>query len=207
MARQLIPYTKGLYDYGCEVLDGDVNHLSYLDPAPAAVKLFKPHIIFGGGAPVSSRNMPTKVRLEGRKRKLPDLANQMHMYFVTQKVIDLIERFQKQIQYFPVQAYWKDGSDAGKFFWLFTTVLLDAVDRDKTTMPWKKFPPGAVVEGGWQHQPGTELFFDKAKMGDAHFWVDPHDASLTAFVSEALFAALKAAKIQSFRETVHDLEV
>lgn len=201
MARYLHPIVTGTYDYSCDTLDGDATNLSYLEPIPTRLQKFDPRTIFGGGARVSSVNMPTRVRLEGRKRKLPDIANQLHMYFVTRPVIDVIEGFQKEIQYFPVEAVWKDGSEAGQFFFLFTTVLLDTVNRKMTTLPWQNSPPGSAVAGHWLYKEGATFVFDKSKIGNTHFWKDPHYLTAKPLVSDALFEALKKAKFQAFQNS------
>ena len=118
--------------------------------------------------------MPTKLRFLGPKSDLPDLSNQLSMFFVKRCVIDLILHFQKEIQFLPVQASWEDNSDAGQYFFLFTTALTDAVDRDRTAKIWKPYPPGLSLSGCLDSAPGNTFVFDRSKNGDIHFWVNPH---------------------------------
>jgi hypothetical protein len=197
MARFLLPKSPGLYDYGSDALDGDPLNIVFEEPVPDALELWPPPQGFGGGARVSSRNMPTKLRLKGRKRKLPDLQNQYHMYLVNRRFIDLVEGFQKDVQYFPIDCFWSDGSPAGQFFFFFTTVLLDAVIREKTTAKWVTTRRGGL----WQPQPDETFTFDKARMGDTHMWVDPHMPTDGSLLSEKLFDALKKAEIRLFHDT------
>jgi hypothetical protein len=57
--------------------------------------------------------MPTKLRLNGRKRKLPDLLNQYHQFLVNRRFVNPVEGFQKDLQYFPIACVWSDGSADG----------------------------------------------------------------------------------------------
>jgi len=122
MARFLLPKNPWMYDYGSDALDGDVDKVAFEEPVPHALQFHPPWVGFGGGARVSSRNMPTKLRLKGRKRKLLDFDNQYHMLLVNRRFIDLIGSFQKEVQYFPIECVWSDGSAAGQRFFFFTTV-------------------------------------------------------------------------------------
>jgi len=203
MARFLLPKNPGMYDYGSDALDGDVENITFEEPIPYALELWPPRQGFGGGARVSSRNMPTKLRLKGRKRQLPDFANQYHMLLVNRRFIDLVEGFQRDVQYFPVECSWSDGSPAGQFFFFFTTVLLDAVIREQTTAKWVPTRRGGL----WQPQPGEVFTFDKARMGDTHMWVDPHMTTDGPLVSEKLFDALKEAEIRLFYDAPRFAEV
>src|SRR6516164_3454002 len=99
MARFLFPKSPGLYDYFSDALDGDPLNIAFEEPVPYALELFPPRQGFGGGARVSSRHMPTKLRLKGRKRKLLDIENHYHMFLVNRRFVDLVEGFQKDVQY------------------------------------------------------------------------------------------------------------
>ena len=210
MVRYLVPKDDPDRDvYDTIELDGDGHNILFAEPVPPALRKFKPRTLFGGGAPVSGANIPTRLKLLGPKYELPDLANQMSMFCVNRRVIDVIERLQKQIQYFPVQLFWEDGSDAGQFYFLFTIVLLDAVDRERTTRAWEPYPAGAPIAGQWDStldNSGRTIVFDKARMGAIHFWKDPHNLN-RVLVSEALFAALNEANIRSFYRTTEFAEV
>ncbi|WP_284423658.1 MULTISPECIES: DUF1629 domain-containing protein [unclassified Bradyrhizobium] len=183
-----------MYDYGADALDGDVDKVAFEEPVPHALELYPPRECFGGGARVSSRNMPSRLRLKGRKRKLLDFDNQYHMLLVSRRFIDLVEDLQKDVQYFPVKCVWHDGSEAGQFFFFFTTVLLDAVNREKTNAKWVPTRRG----GQWHPEPSQTFVFDKARIGDVHMWVDPHMPTDGPLVSEALFRRLQDADVRSF---------
>jgi hypothetical protein len=196
MARFLLPKSPWTYNYASDALDGDVDKVAFAEPVPPALQHNPPWVCFGGGAPVSSQNMPTKLRLKGRKRNLLDFDNQYHMFLVNRRFIDVVEGFQKEVQYFPVECFWSDGSAAGQFFFFFTTVLLDAVIREKTNAKWVP-----TLRGGlWQPQPGETFTFDKTLVGDTHMWVDPHMPTVGPLVSEKLFDALKKAEIRLFHD-------
>jgi len=194
MARFLLPKSPWRYNYGSDALDGDVDNIAFEEPVPYALQFHPPWVGFGGGARISSRNMPTRLRLKGRKRKLLDFDNQYHMLLVNRRFIDLIESFQKDVQYFALECFWSDGSPAGQRFFFFTTVLLDGVIREKTTAKWVPTARGGL----WQPQPGETFTFDKTRMGDTHMWVDPHMPTHGPLVSEKLLSALKKAEIRLF---------
>ena len=209
MARFLRPKPLGMYRYGSDGLDGDLEKLSFADPVPEAMRIFGPDFygprhVYGGGARVSARNMPTKLRFTGRKRRLVDFDGQQHMYLVTRRFIDIVEGFQKEVQYFPVECSWKDCSPAGQFFFFFTTVLLDAVIPEKTTATWTPLRSGG---GLWQPSGGQAFAFDKSRLGNTHMWVDPNMPTEGALITEALHDALKDAKIQSFYEWTYSEEI
>jgi hypothetical protein len=197
MARFLLPKSPWTHDYGAVALDGDVENLTFEAPVPHALELWPPRQGFGGGARVSSRNMPTKLRLKGRKRKLLDFDNQFHLLLVNRRFIDLVEGFQKDVQYFPVECFWSDDSSAGEFFFFFTTILLDAVIREKTTATWVPNRRGGL----WQPKPGETFTFDKTRLGDTHMWVDPHMPTDGPLISEKLSDALTTAEIRLFHDT------
>ena len=209
MARCLRPKPLGLYRYGSDGLDGDLENLSFADPIPEAMRgfgsnVYGPRNVYGGGARVSDRNMPTRLRFTGRKRRLVDFDGQQHMYLVSRRFIDIVEGFQKEVQYFPVECSWADGSPAGQFFFFFTTVLLDAVVREKTTATWTPLRSGG---GLWQPKEGETFAFDKSRLGNTHMWVDPNMPTNGALITEALRDALIDAKIESFHEATYFEEI
>jgi hypothetical protein len=210
MARFLSVEETGMYNLGFDALDGDISKVSFVDPVPLPLQtpmgIDPPWRGFGGGAPVSKENMPTRMRVSGRKTQLVDFNNAYHMYLVNRRFIDVVERFQTDIQYLPVDCVWKDKTPAGVYYFFFTTVLLDAVNREKTTATWKQPRPD---RGIWQPQLhlGETFTFDKARLGDVHMWVDPNMTREGALVSDALFAALREAKIESFQDSPHFAEI
>lgn len=123
---------------------------------------------------------------------------------VSRRFIDILEGFQKEVQYFPVECSWTDGSPAGQFFFFFTTVLLDAVIREKTTATWTPTGPG---EGLWQPKGDEAFAFDKSRLGNTHMWVDPNMPTEGALITEALHDALRDAKIESFYEWTYSEEI
>ena len=204
MARFLKPKPVGLYRYGVEALDGDKMNLSFADPVPRALQHHDPRSGFGGGARVSSRNMPTKLVLGRRSREFLDIDNALHMFMVSARFVDLVRGFQSEFQTFPVECSWEDGTPAGDFFLFFTPILLDAVNRERTTATWRQVLPDA---GLWQPQQGETFVFDKSRMGDVHMWVDPNMPTKGALISEALHSALLESGMQSFYEGLRYDEV
>lgn len=210
MARFLSPESTGMYRLNFDALDGDMMKLSFADPVPVPLQTpmgnLRPRSGYGGGAPVSRENLPTRMRVSGRKSQLVDFNTAYHIYLANRRFIDVVERFQTNIQYFPVDCIWKDKTPAGEYYFFFTTVMLDAVIREKTTATWTPTLPG---NGLWQPRLdlGETFTFDKATLGSAHMWVDPNMPTDGALVSDVLYAALREAKIQSFQDSPHFAEV
>ncbi|HWD28323.1 MAG TPA: DUF1629 domain-containing protein [Rhizomicrobium sp.] len=190
-----------MYRLNFDALDGDVMKLSFADPVPLPLQNpmgnQTPRAGYGGGAPVSHENLPTKMRVSGRKTQLVDFNTAYHIYFVNRRFIDVVERFQTDIQYFPVECIWKDKTPAGTYYFFFTTVMVDAVIREETTATWVPTLPG---EGLWQPRLdlGETFAFDTSRLDGKHMWVDPNMPTKWALVSDALYAALREAKIESF---------
>jgi hypothetical protein len=99
-----------------------------------------------------------------------------------------------------VECVWKNGTPAGEYHFFFTTIMVDAMIREKTTATWTPTLPGG---GLWQPRLdlGETFTFDKSRLGDKHIWVDPHMPTNAALISDALYAALREAKIESFQES------
>ncbi len=100
--------------------------------------------------------------------------------------------------------FWSDGTSAGQYFLLFTTVLLDAMIRDQTNVTWHVSDSG---RGFWTMKKGEKFAFDKARLGNTHMWVDPNMATPHALVTDALFHALRAAKVESFHDSGNHPEI
>jgi len=204
VARFLSPQANGMYRLNFDALDGDMMKVSFADPVPLPLQWpmgnLPPQKIYGSGAPVSKENLPTKLRVAGRKRQLVDFNTAYHIYLVSRRFIDLVEGFQTDLQYFSVDCIWKDKTPAGQYFFFFTMVMLDAVIREKTTATWSPTLPG---KGIWQPRLdlGQTFAFDKSRLGNTHIWVDPNMPTNGALVSDALYASLRRADIESFQES------
>ncbi len=210
MARFLSPESTGMYRLNFDALDGDVMKISFAEPVPMPLQTpmgnLRPRSGYGGGAPVLKEYLPTKMRVSGRKTQLVDFNTAYHIYFVNRRFIDIVEQFQKEIQYFPVECVWNDKTPAGTYYFFFTTIMADAVIREKTTATWA---PTLAGKGLWQPRLdlGETFTFDKSRMNDKHIWVDPHMARGAALVSDALYAALREAKIEAFQASPHFAEI
>jgi hypothetical protein len=206
MARFLAPATTGMYRVNFDALDGDMMQVSFAEPVPEPLHtplgVLRPRSGYGGGAPVSTAHLPTKMRVSGRGARLVDFNTAYHIFLVNRRFIDVVERFQNDVQYVPVECLWNDGSSAGEYFFFFTTVMLDAVIREQTTATWLSIPTRAGG-GAWSAESlwGATFAFDKARMGDTHMWVDPNMTTAGALVSEALYAALRDANIEAFQDS------
>jgi hypothetical protein len=204
VARFLRPQANGMYRLNFDALDGDMMKVSYADPVPLPLQWpmgnLPPREIYGGGAPVTKESLPTRLHISGDKRQLVDFNTAYHIYLVSRRFIDLVEESQTDLQYFPVDCIWKDGTSAGQYFFFFTTIMLDAVIREKTTATWSPTLPG---KGIWQPRLnlGQTFAFDKSRLGNTQMWVDPNMPTEGALVSDALYASLRQADIESFQDT------
>ena len=204
MATFLRAKETGSHSLNFEFLDGDMAKVAFADPYPEMFNVpsqrHTPRSIYGGGAPVSPEHIPTRLSVSGKKTQLVDFNSTYRLFLVSRRFIAVVERFQTEIQCFPVECTWKDGTPAGDYSFFFTPVCVDAVVREQTTVPWFQMLPD---RGFWRpaFQKGQTFTFDTSRLGGRHLWVDPNMPDMGTLVSDALYSALQEAKIESFYES------
>jgi hypothetical protein len=185
-----------VYSYGSIRLDGDLKKVGPVDTTPDEGRRIESHMK-SAGRPIDPTHLPTKIKVEGPKRNLPDV------YEAGAKVVDekfraVVEELEPGVhQFFPVELLWSDGSSAGQRYWFFVCNRLDTVDREKTTKEFRNL---------WKSRGNGEFVFNRGQIGDHHIWIDKFMASSDPLMSNAMHDALVAAEItgmgfQEFSET------
>jgi hypothetical protein len=172
-------------------VDGDIRKIEYVD------RTYSSGTVAGGfdngdlnlGRQIKPDNVPTKFEWGGPKnRKLPDALHGRSIVFVSDRLREIIERFEPGVhQFFPIDIIYKSNKElAAKMFFLNICTRLDSVDRDLTTSPF-----GNVM---WRPDKGGTLVFNTDKIGTHHLWHDKHIMH-GWMISDQLHDALVAQKI------------
>lgn len=187
-----------VYSYGMKALDGDVDKIQPTDLSRDAGVRIRANYVYTG-RPFEKDYIPTRLELEGPKRKITDIYSGYGL-FVDEKFRVAVEEFEPGVhQFFPVEFVWKDGSHAGNRYWFVPCSRLDTVDRQKTTFEFRNV---WFLDGSQDKQ----LIFSRSQIGDHHVWIDKFVVMPSPLISEALKAKLDAigltgAHYQHFPET------
>jgi hypothetical protein len=179
--------------YGYKELDGDIGKVEAIDLSKDGGTTLRIGAMVNRGRPVHGDHMPTKIMREGQKRPTPDVVFTWSMPLVNDAFRETVERFEPAVhQFFPVDILWKDGSLAGKRYFLVVCNRLDSVHRDLTTMRFN----GVL----WEPVPGgnSHTVFDKSKFAGKHLWRDKHLIS-APLLSNELAQALREAGITGIK--------
>lgn len=187
-----------VYSYGIKALDGDVDKIQPTDLSRDVGVRISANYVYTG-RPYEKDHIPTRIELEGPKRKIPDLYSGYGL-FVDEKFKATVEKFEPDVhQFFPVEFVWKDGSHAASRYWFVPCNRLDTVDREKTTFEFRNV---WFLDGSRD----KDLVFNRSQIGAHHIWIDKFIVMPTPAISETLKAELDAigltgAHYQHFPET------
>lgn len=187
-----------VYSYNYRALDGDVSKIQAADLTRDVGVRIRPGYAYCG-RPYEPEHIPSKIELEGPKRKIPDIYSGYGL-FVDEKFKSIAGRFEPDVhQFFPVEFVWKDGSHAASRYWFVPCNRLDTVDREKTTFEFRNL---WFLDGSKD----KELVFNRAQIGAHHIWIDKFIVMPSPLISETLKAELDAvgltgAHYQHFPET------
>jgi hypothetical protein len=142
------------------------------------------------GRAIKPDHVPTRFVWGGPKsRKIPDALWGRGMLLVSDRLRNLIERFEPgKHQFFPIDVEFKsDKQLAARMSFLNVTSRLDSVDRSLTTCP---LDYGRM----WRPDVSGTLVFNLGQIGDHHLWHDKHifkgwmisDALHDAMVNEGI---------------------
>lgn len=177
---------------GMMEMDGDLYKIEYVDTTPDWPG------VGGGfamgelnlGRPIKPDYVPTKLEWGGAKnRKLPDAIHGRSMLLVSDRIKDIIERYEPRThQFFPIDVFYKSNKElAAKMFFLNICTRLDSVDRELATC---KLQHGLM----WRPDLSGELVFNMDQIGNHHLWHDKHISDGT-YASEELYQAMVKAGI------------
>ena len=188
-----------IYSYGMKALDGDIKKIKPLDLTPDGGREILP-IRGKFGRPLEGDHIPTRVQIEGPKRKLTDLREGIGT-FVDASFRAEVEKLEPEVhQFFPVEFVWKDGSHACHRFWFVPCNRLDSIDRNATTFEFR----GVWVLDGSRDK---KLVFSRSQIAGRHAWIDKFiSAPGGVWISDELKQNLESAGItgmalQPYEET------
>jgi hypothetical protein len=173
-------------------VDGDIRKIEYVDRTidPKAVGGIYEAGDLNLGRVIKPDNVPTKFEWGGPKnRKLPDALHGRSIVFVSDRLKEIIERFEPSVhQFFPIDIIYKSNKElAAKMFYLNICTSLDSVDHDLST---------CELQNGrmWRPDKGGALVFNMDQIGNHHLWHDKHIMH-GWYVSEVLKEAIVQAGI------------
>ena len=180
-----------------------------VDP-PAASDMFL-NERFGQGYAIDPETAP-KAMIWKSKNKLPtDYAfGNNSIMLVSARFRDLVEHFEPEVhQFLPVTMYFKrtDAESFDTFYWFICCQLIDSLDPQHTTIPWRgKGYDVRRADGrrwGFWHidaeaDPPQKAVFSLEAIGDRHLWRDPHWSRGTVYCSDAFGEALNAQGLSGF---------
>lgn len=177
------------YSIGSTPLDGDIDKVRVADRTPDGGTLFG---AFESGRAVDAKLMPTKMRWEGGKVKIPDFDNS-HCINVSERAKDLIETFERDVhQFIPVDYYYGASDLKERRYFFICCNRIDSLDHEKTTLVLKHIvtttgvnvsywvPIQDLVSDDEQHlipshlspKTASKLVFNLTKIGKLHLWCD-----------------------------------
>jgi len=193
------------HSYAAKPLDGDFKQVfpdgfdfdpNSNDPAAPGNMIRQPDKTyiqrkFGyQGVPVLLEHLPSRVQLDGPKRKLTDLLISNSVLLVSDRFRSVVQDLEPdRHQFAPVKLVWNDGSQAADFFWFYPCARVDGMDRAATTHELHR-------ERNWKHTPGGTYVVSLNRVGDHNIWIDPRILAFDfPFVTE------------KFKRSMDDVEV
>jgi hypothetical protein len=177
------------YSIGSTPLDGDIDKVRVADKTPDGGDLFG---AFESGRAVDTTLMPTKMRWDGGKIKMPDF-DRSHCINVSERAKALIERFEPHVhQFIPVDYYYGTSDVKERRYFFICCNRIDSLDHDKTTFVLRHIvtttnievnywaPIQDLVRNGEQHlipphltaKTDSNWVFSLARIGNKHLWHD-----------------------------------
>lgn len=164
----------------------------------------------GYGYPIAPETAPKAVLWKSKTKLPPDYAfGNNEIMLVSAKFRDLVERFEPGVhQFLPVGMYFskQDKKPFDTFYWFVCCQLIDSLDADHTTIPWRGFyderMEDALRRGRWhinaEAQPRQKDVFSLKAIGSRHLWRDPYWARDMVRCSNEFGEALQTAALTGF---------
>ncbi len=198
------------YSIGSTPLDGDIDKVDATDRTPDGGTLVG---AFESGRAVDITFMPTKMRWEGGKVRIPDF-DRSHCINVSERAKALIERFEANVhQFIPVDYYYGTTDVKERRYFFICCNRIDSLDHEKTTFVLRpSLQPGAdrkfwvpiqdLVRNGEQDlipphltpTTNSKFVFSFAKIGKMHLWCDKFMSKGT-WLSDTLANAIVEARL------------
>ena len=164
----------------------------------------------GYGYPIAPETAPKAMIWKSRRKLPPDYAfGNNEIMLVSGRFRDLVERFEPKVhQFLPVGMYFSqsDPEPFDTFYWFVCCTLIDSLDPDHTTIPFRGFYDERMEDGlrrGRWHidaeaDPPQKAVFSLAAIGDHHLWRDPYRVRSYVHCSDAFADAIEGAELKGF---------
>lgn len=174
--------------YIYEAIDGDFSRLELIDDSPDPAGAMFSATKYKIGRPLTDKNMPTRIRLEGASRPPFDIDMCRSSMLLNTKARDIVERLEPGVhQFWPMQIEHKRHGNLGEKYFLVPCNRIDSINRELTTPALE--PPFSYKYVG---ATGARLVLDKEKIGNRHIWIESFVMN-QIFLSDALMEALTEA--------------
>jgi len=143
--------------------------------------------------------LPKRLLVKAKKYVPHDFLAVEGLYLVSDKVRRIIEEFEPGVhQFVPVKVIRKrTGEEIGTWYWFFPCNRLDTISRTEAENLTLKYNPRTGIRW-WDRvekdKPEREVF-SRPRIGDHHIWVDKYLGGPTIYMSNALYHALKKARV------------
>jgi hypothetical protein len=208
----------GIYETApdIEIVGGDKvwRGVRFLNPdevdPPAASDMFLSER-FGQGYAIDPETAPKAAIWKSKDKLPPDYAfGNNSIMLVSVKFRDLVEQFEPGVhQFLPVSMYFKqtDIESFDTFYWFICCQLIDSLDPQHTTIPWRGKGYDVRREdgrrwGSWhidaEAEPPQKPVFSLAAIGEHHLRRDPYWSRGMVYCSDAFGEALNAQGLSGF---------
>jgi hypothetical protein len=192
-----------------EYIDGDIKDFDCPEIREAAKargrNVLLDTTVLWGGYRIVPRNFPTKMRLTEPRKELKDFWNGPSNRVVSERLHAIIEELEPSAhQFFPMEAYTKNGALLDRCYGLIICNRIDAIDDEHSQLDrimgngelmfYNLYrPKGFGSPGERAYRPDQKMLLRRDKIGACHIWVDPHYSN-GPFVSQELGLRMKEIK-------------
>jgi hypothetical protein len=203
------------YHISATPMDGNLDEVEAIDRTPDGGMLITR---IESGRAVKTEFMPTKMRWDSEKVKIPDFQT-TQFTSLSERAKALIERFEPGVhQFLPVDFYYEKSDVKERRYFFICCNRIDSVDHAKTTFVLKHIvtttniklsywvPIQDLVRNGEQNlipphlspETSSKYVFSLAKIGKLHLW---HDKYLSGgiWMSNSLAEAIAAASFTGIK--------
>ena len=151
--------------------------------------------VFMSGYPANPETVPTEAQFLENPKKIPSVMGSSGARLVDSKVKEAIEALEPGVhQFFPIRLLWKNGELAEERWALNICQRIDSVDKEKSDIKIKKTKEG-VISYMLPYGNKRKVVMIGQNIQSKHLWLDKYYTGNTAFLSDELMAAFKAAGV------------
>ncbi|MCG7495094.1 imm11 family protein [Thalassobius sp. Cn5-15] len=198
------------YVFSTKTVATYTDHFTFLDGDPRKITNPDRSVVVGinppernqsaiCGRPIDPTHLPRRLQPKGRRYKLADMVSNKIGLIVSEKVKDIVEKFEPGVHaFYPITLEWSGKSaqkDDGHSIWIIQRSI-------KGLHPVLIDPPYTGPNDYWDglniiKHPNSTAVFSKDAIGNAHIWADPQ-LSYQRIISDELTEAFQEAKVTGF---------